>query len=118
MIKDQLIQKCTAGPAQLVSSQAPLFQTHVQCPAHSIFGILTTELILRGHSQNFPQAQGKLMKNLCRDFLGGSVVKADIMGWIPHTVQPDNLKTTTKTPLQPWHWKDQDNMVKYLVKNR
>lgn len=98
MIKDQLIQKCTAGPAQLVSSQAPLFQTHVQCPTHSIFGILTTELILRGHSQNFPQAQGKLMTKLCRDFLGGSVVKADTIGWIPHTVQPDNLKTTTKNP--------------------
>lgn len=83
MIKGQLTQKCTVGPAQLVSSQAPLFQKHVQCPTHSTFGILTPELILRGHSQHFPQAQGKLMTDLCKDFLGGLVVKGEAMGWIP-----------------------------------
>lgn len=37
--------------------QATLFQTHVQCPTHPVLRIPTTELILRGYSQNFLQAQ-------------------------------------------------------------
>ena len=44
------------------------------------------------------------MTDLCKDFLGGLVVKGEAMGWIPgqgikvpHTVQPNNLKTTTTT---------------------
>lgn len=68
MTRDRLTQKCTAGLAQLqfgFLGQATVFQTHVQCPTHLALRILTTELIPRGHSQNFPQAQGKLMLNPC-----------------------------------------------------
>lgn len=53
--------------AQLQSGflgQATLFQTHARHPTHPVLRIPTTEFILRGHSQNRPRAQGKLMLKL------------------------------------------------------
>lgn len=68
MIRDRLTQKCTASLAQLqfgFLGQAALFQTHVRCPAPSGLRILITELTLRDYFPNLPQAQGKLMLNIC-----------------------------------------------------
>lgn len=99
MIKDQLTQKCTAGPAQLVSSQATLFQKHVRCPTHPIFGILTTELILRCHSQNFPQAQGKLMLNLYNQ----EVEKVGKTWWsVWSKVNKNSLSVTICSVIHSW----------------